>query len=51
MLAWAGPDTASRGCATRFGGAGPTPFLDLIASAPVPHRLHSPSSQLPLLGN
>ena len=25
MRVWAGPDTASRGCATRFGGAGPTP--------------------------
>jgi len=33
MLAWAGPDTASRGCATRFGGAGPTPSPDPLAPA------------------
>ena len=28
MHEWAGPDTASRGCATRFGGIGPTPSPD-----------------------
>ena len=32
-LVWAGPDTASRGWATRFGGAGPTPSPDPFVSA------------------
>ena len=31
MLAWDSPDTASRGCATRFGGAGATPFPDQLS--------------------
>jgi hypothetical protein len=33
MLVWAGPDTASRGCATRFGAAGPTPSPDSLTPA------------------
>jgi hypothetical protein len=33
MLASAGPDTASRGCATGFGGAGPTPSPDPLTPA------------------
>ena len=37
-LAWAGPDTASRACATRFGGGGPTPSPDPLTTAAVTPR-------------
>jgi hypothetical protein len=33
MLVWAGPDTALRGWATRFGGAGPIPSPDSLTPA------------------